>query len=705
MESALTWVRDHPFATTGEKGDALEQFVALVGIPRLFAGATAIEWLGKGQDSLGYGQDRADVRFTWNGEVYFVQCKNYADPIGEQEANAYRTAFEDRRGAGYTRLMIVALGGFSNDAKRSLGSVDAEMYCYEDLLDADVSLAVFQGLIKAQTALDNPVLPPRKPRPHQKRAISALLATQEPRNLIVQATGSGKTFVQAMVIKGLQPDLVLVLVPNIELVRQQMRSYNRDLAGDYKLLGVCSGNDRDLPTGIRMTTNPARVAAFLAGPGRKIVVSTYQSVENVIMPCTQGYTFDLIIFDEAHRTASMGSDVSTFSAALHDQYVMGKRRDFYTATPRTASAQFLAAASHKNYTLRVHSMDDPMIFGPQLAGATFTLTQAIKAKVVSSFDVHVGIIGNQQIRDLVYAMTGKRQVNYYTDLFGTPGDPDTYHSLTDVAQALMFLQHCKPGESYLTFHGAGGKHIRMRQLLERLAADMGIPATVMAVDNTSSPRRRREAIQLLADKNPRAVHIVTNCRLFQEGVDVPSLDGVCFFDPKQTTVGIGQAVGRALRYVKGKRAKVILPIFVEDVVDAEDFVRNSRYANMFTIPTALRDLNVVLSDPVYTMSETATPITSRSIPRVGVYITVPTAYSHPMMLASISNLVIQGTVALTDPEIVDLVVQFKQNNARLPSTRTKDKNEAKLARAMNAVAKKRRLRAPAPIVSGDDAAA
>src|SRR5262249_18697283 len=112
-ESALEWVRDADADSTVEKGDRLEQFFYLVGVPTLYPGASAIEWLGKGIDALGSGQDRADVAFSWQGERYFVQCKNYAAPLGEGDADRYRTAFERRRNAGYTELVVVALGGFT----------------------------------------------------------------------------------------------------------------------------------------------------------------------------------------------------------------------------------------------------------------------------------------------------------------------------------------------------------------------------------------------------------------------------------------------------------------------------------------------------------------------------------------------------------------------------------------------------------------
>ena len=127
----------------------------------------------------------------------------------------------------------------------------------------------------------------------------------------------------------------------------------------------------------------------------------------------------------------------------------------------------------------------------------------------------------------------------------------------------------------------------MKDLLRLLAPDLGLTVKVLSVDAESPIRARRDSIDLLKNKDPGSIHIVTNCQLFTEGVDAPSLDAVAFFDPKQSTVGIIQAVGRALRYVEGKRAKVILPLFAAPSEDPNEFVQASRYKSVYEVATAL----------------------------------------------------------------------------------------------------------------------
>ncbi|WP_441248240.1 helicase-related protein [Kitasatospora sp. McL0602] len=58
--------------------------------------------------------------------------------------------------------------------------------------------------------------------------------------------------------------------------------------------------------------------------------------------------------------------------------------------------------------------------------------------------------------------------------------------------------------------------------------------------------------------------ILCNARLLSEGIDVRTVDSVCFADPKSSVIDIVQAVGRALRqsYRQGKVSWVIIPVYL-----------------------------------------------------------------------------------------------------------------------------------------------
>jgi hypothetical protein len=81
--------------------------------------------------------------------------------------------------------------------------------------------------------------------------------------------------------------------------------------------------------------------------------------------------------------------------------------------------------------------------------------------------------------------------------------------------------------------------------------------------------------------------LVTNARCLTEGVDVPNIDCVLFADPKQSTIDIVQAVGRALRPAKHKRcAYVLVPVIIQDAT-GEAFVESKAFAAVLTVLRAL----------------------------------------------------------------------------------------------------------------------
>ena len=59
--------------------------------------------------------------------------------------------------------------------------------------------------------------------------------------------------------------------------------------------------------------------------------------------------------------------------------------------------------------------------------------------------------------------------------------------------------------------------------------------------------------------------ILANARCLSEGVDVPTLDGVAFIDPRRSQVDVVQAVGRAIRKADDKTiGTIVIPVFVDE---------------------------------------------------------------------------------------------------------------------------------------------
>ncbi|GAA9657627.1 hypothetical protein VN1230_12380 [Helicobacter pylori] len=84
-----------------------------------------------------------------------------------------------------------------------------------------------------------------------------------------------------------------------------------------------------------------------------------------------------------------------------------------------------------------------------------------------------------------------------------------------------------------------------------------------------------------------------------EGVDVPALDSIVFFDGKSAMVDIIQAVGRVMRKAKHKkRGYIILPIALEEseIQNLDEAVNNTNFKNIWKVLKALRSHDPSLVD-------------------------------------------------------------------------------------------------------------
>lgn len=93
--------------------------------------------------------------------------------------------------------------------------------------------------------------------------------------------------------------------------------------------------------------------------------------------------------------------------------------------------------------------------------------------------------------------------------------------------------------------------------------------------------------------------VLSNARCLSEGVDVPALDSIVFFDGKSAMVDIIQAVGRVMRKAKRKkRGYIILPIALEEseIKNLNEAVNNTNFKNIWKVLKALRSHDPSLVD-------------------------------------------------------------------------------------------------------------
>ncbi len=110
---------------------------------------------------------------------------------------------------------------------------------------------------------------------------------------------------------------------------------------------------------------------------------------------------------------------------------------------------------------------------------------------------------------------------------------------------------------------------------------------------------RLEKLEELNQFKPNTCKVLSNARCLSEGVDVPALDSIVFFDGKSAMVDIIQAVGRVMRKAKRKkRGYIILPIALEEseIENLDEAVNNTNFKNIWKVIKALRSHDPSLVD-------------------------------------------------------------------------------------------------------------
>ena len=100
---------------------------------------------------------------------------------------------------------------------------------------------------------------------------------------------------------------------------------------------------------------------------------------------------------------------------------------------------------------------------------------------------------------------------------------------------------------------------------------------------------REQEIAKLENNNASDCCILSNAKCLSEGVDIPTLDGIVFVDPRESEIDIIQAVGRAIRKSKNKtKGTIILPVFIENDENSKDEIKRSDFKKIWKVINALK---------------------------------------------------------------------------------------------------------------------
>lgn len=344
-----------------------------------------------------------------------------------------------------------------------------------------------------------------RPYPHQQRMLDALMIERDRhdrhRNLVVAATGTGKTVVAALDYRQLRDrygDLSLLFVAHRqEILSQSLNTYRAVLKrGDF---GEIHGGGR-------------------MAQGRH-VFGMVQSLGEWRLQTIAPDAFDVVVVDEFHHAAAESYD--RLLNHLQPRELIG-----LTATPE-----------------RLDGRDVTEWFDHRIA-VELRLWEAIDQGFLVPFQ-YFGVADGTDLSQLTWRRGGyapEELSNLLTN------DDLRVAKLLEAIQRIVF----EPGRMRALGFCVSKEHARY---MARKFTEAGLPSIALTGDD--SPEVRDHGLSELKAGRIRCVFSV---EVLGEGVDVPDVDTVLLLRPTQSATLFTQQLGRGLRTAHGKSSLAVLDL-------------------------------------------------------------------------------------------------------------------------------------------------
>jgi predicted helicase len=532
-----------------------------------------------------------------NGETWAVQAKCYSHKHDITKHDVDKFLSESNRTGIDKRLLIATTDRIG---KNAIQVCEAQEKTVVRFLLSDFENSELEYPARYDDLHSGKRKEPPKPRPHQLEAIATVAENLQnaERGQLIMACGTGKTFTTLWIKEELASKRTLVLLPSLSLLSQTLREWTFAATQPFDVLCVCSdetvgkrGEDEAIHSvsdlAFPVTSDVEEIRQFIKGDGAKVIFSTYQSSPIVADAQASDSTlaFDLVVADEAHRCT--GKVTSAFSTVLDNKRIIATKRLFATATPRTYTASVKKAAEDRG--IEVACMDDEAVFGKVLYSLPFG--KAIRQNLLTDYRIVIIGVDSPMIaewiknRELIKADSGiENDAESLAAQIGLLKAIKDY----DLKRVISFHSRVIRAESFTQ---------DIQQVVEWIG-DEHRPSGVLRTDFVSgampTDKRRRKLDQL---KSLRADErgLLSNARCLSEGVDVPSLDGVAFIDPRSSQIDIIQAVGRAIRLSPDKKTgTIVLPVFIAAGQNAKDTIEASHFKPIWEVLNALKAHDDVL---------------------------------------------------------------------------------------------------------------
>ncbi len=522
------------------------------------------------------------------GKFWAIQCKFHQDTnlnITYEEVSQFFGVTE--RLSTYQKLSHRIISTSSIDLSPKIEKIHKDKlgyitYADYSNLDQD-DFSNFRLLLKGETSL----IEERDPRGHQKKAIrnsyEYFIEENNSRGKLIHPCGAGKSLTGFWIFKELQAKNALIAVPSLFLIKQTLKEWAKESTArkeTFDWIVICSdekSNDfsdepsmRKIDLGIKVETDKEKIAEFLNNQNskNKIVITTYQSGQSLIdgIRLANNFHFDFGVFDEAHKTA--GDKNKSFAKLLKDENVVVQKRLFMTATERV----------YKGNSDKIISMNDEEIYGKVIHQLSFKSALEQHPPVLSNYKIVTNRVNKKYIQELI---NENKLVRANNKQWSYDADCSTFASLISLRQLVKNenLKHV------VSFHSSIPRSKEFKLLNDQLntfSSEFGIIHASQISGKDSSGVRTK----VLSEFKSIEPSLITNARCLTEGVDIPVIDAVLFADPKNSTVDIVQAAGRAMRRCEGKKyGYIIVPIIVDE--DEEGSIHKDSFKQIINVISAM----------------------------------------------------------------------------------------------------------------------
>ena len=353
-----------------------------------------------------------------------------------------------------------------------------------------------------------------KPNHMQKKAmdnLSRLRASGEVKALVIAATGTGKTYMSAFDAVSYKPEKLLFLVHREEILRSAEETFKKLVKNKNKTTGLLTGTSKDL--------------------NADYLFSTIQSMNNNLEKFKRD-EFEYIIVDEAHHASSPSYE--KVMAYFKPRFLLGM-----TATPERCDGGNIFE-----------------IFGGNIA-LELRLREALELGLVIPFH-YFGI----------------------SDIKGIDLSDVNLQDINEIAKRLKVNERVDFVIEKMEFYGYDGdkrKGVGFCASIDHakyMAAEFnkrGIKSICLTGENSAD--ERVHCIKKL-ESDEDDLEVIFTVDIFNEGVDIPSINLVLMLRPTNSPIIFIQQLGRGLRNHKEKSFLTVL-----------DFIGNHK--KVFLIAIAL----------------------------------------------------------------------------------------------------------------------